>query len=329
MPSEDSIRSIIANAVGAGAIHRLESVQSLWGGYGSIDRYALEGSSIHQVIVKRIAPPRVRNHPRGWGTDLGHQRKLRSYQVETNWYRTWAQLCEGFCRIPTCYAIHQEDDGIILVMEDLDHAGYARRLSSADLATIELGLEWLARFHMRFLNHQPEGLWPTGTYWHLATRPEELAVLDHLELKNAAQDIDELLNTCPYQTIVHGDAKLANFCFSENLEKVAAVDFQYVGGGVGVKDVAYFIGSCLDEKACERHADQLLDRYFIFLKDAYDQGFSKERIDFSDLEHQWRILFPVAWTDFHRFLKGWSPGHWKINSYSERVCREVLAHIGQ
>jgi len=38
-----------------------------------------------------------------------------------------------------------------------------------------------------------------------------------------------------------------------------------------------------------------------------------------------RGLFPLAWTDFHRFLKGWSPGYWKINSYSERMAREVLA----
>jgi hypothetical protein len=36
---------------------------------------------------------------------------------------------------------------------------------------------------------------------------------------------------------------------------------------------------------------------------------------------------PLAWTDFHRFMKGWSPGHWKIHGYSERLARQVLAQL--
>jgi len=38
-------------------------------------------------------------------------------------------------------------------------------------------------------------------------------------------------------------------------------------------------------------------------------------------------LYRVAWADFHRFLKGWSPGHWKLTGYSERVVREVLQQL--
>ena len=40
-----------------------------------------------------------------------------------------------------------------------------------------------------------------------------------------------------------------------------------------------------------------------------------------------RSVYRVAWADFHRFLKGWSPGHWKINSYSERVTKEVISQL--
>ena len=50
-------------------------------------------------------------------------------------------------------------------------------------------------------------------------------------------------------------------------------------------------------------------------------------IDIDALESGWRALYPVAWTDFHRFIKGWSPGHWKIHSYSERLAREVVAEL--
>ena len=52
---------------------------------------------------------------------------------------------------------------------------------------------------------------------------------------------------------MHGDAKLANFLFTSDHSQVAGVDFQYVGGGCGMKDVAYLL-SCLDEDACDTHA---------------------------------------------------------------------------
>ena len=40
---------------------------------------------------------------------------------------------------------------------------------------------------------------------------------------------------------------------------VAAVDFQYVGAGCGMKDVAYLLGSCLDDKGHEALEADLLD----------------------------------------------------------------------
>ena len=54
-------------------------------GYGSIKRYNLKGSDYTSVIVKHVEPDQGA-HPRGWNTDLSHQRKLKSYQVELNWY---------------------------------------------------------------------------------------------------------------------------------------------------------------------------------------------------------------------------------------------------
>jgi len=172
------------------------------------------------------------------------------------------------------------------------------------------------------MGERPEGLWPTGTYWHLATRPDEFEALDDGPLKSAASIIDHRLTASPFQTFVHGDAKLANFCFSADGRKAAAVDFQYVGGGCGMKDVAYFISSCLDEEDSERMEAELLDRYFDLLRTALVSV--GKSLDFDALETDWRALYPVAWTDFYRFLQGWSPGHWKLHRYSERLAREVL-----
>lgn len=127
------------------------------------------------------------------------------------------------------------------------------------------------------------------------------------------------MNSCTYKTFVHGDAKLANFCFGDD-GQVAAVDFQYVGGGCGMKDVAYFIGSVLNERESERLENQILDTYFDILQNELDDKNE-------ELETEWRSMYRVAWADFHRFLEGWSPGHWKINSYSERVTKEVINNL--
>jgi thiamine kinase-like enzyme len=169
------------------------------------------------------------------------------------------------------------------------------------------------------LGKTPNGLWDVGTYWHLETRPHELAVLYDQKLREAAPLIDKKLNTCEYKTFVHWDAKLANFCFAKD-GQVGGVDFQYVGGGCGMKDVAYFIGSCLNERACEQFEAQILDTYFGHLQNEFEERNEA-------LETEWRSLYRLAWADFHRFLKGWSPGHWKINSYSERITTEVIKSL--
>lgn len=189
-------------------------------------------------------------------------------------------------------------------------------------AEMKACLRWLAHFHALFLGVAPENLWPVGTYWHLETRPDELEAMDQPELKAAAGDIDRILNACRFQTIVHGDAKLANFCFSPSGQEVAAVDFQYVGGGCGMKDVVYFLGSCMEERECDKRVPGLLDYYFCELKQSVG-----EDVDVTALEAEWRDMFVFAWTDFHRFLLGWMPGHWKVNRYSKRLTEEVLRKL--
>jgi hypothetical protein len=311
----DYFKSIILQKTGASALIEKEMIQELWSGYGKIMRVQLENASVKSVVVKHVQLPMHKNHPRGWNTDIGHERKVKSYKVETTWYDQYSK--NSAARLPKCLAIERHNEEVLMVLEDLDEAGYPLRKRAIDWEEIAACLAWLAQFHASYLGQSPTGLWEAGTYWHLETRPHELAVLKDERLKKAASFIDEKLNSCVYKTFVHGDAKLANFCFAKT-GKVAGVDFQYVGGGCGMKDVAYFIGSCLDEKACERLEAQILDTYFEHL-----QGALKERND--ALEAEWRSLYRVAWADFHRFLKGWSPGHWKINSYSERVTAEVIS----
>ena len=103
---------------------------------------------------------------------------------------------------------------------------------------------------------------------------------------------------------------------------LAAVDFQYVGGGCGMKDLAYFVGSCFREEEAEIREDEVLSFYFKELHGFLDSIGSDVCPD--ELEADWRPLYHVAWADFHRFMKGWSPGHWKLSDYSERITREII-----
>ena len=226
-------KSIILQKTSASSLAEKEVIQELWSGYGKVIRIQLKNSTLESVVAKHIQLPKNNNHPRGWNTDIGHQRKLKSYDVEASWYQHYSK--HSMARLPKCFAI------------------------------------------------------------------------------------DKKLNNCNFKTFIHGDAKLANFCFSEN-GQVAGVDFQYVGGGCGMKDVAYFVGSCLNENDCERLESKLLDTYFTYLHKSL--GKKNEA-----LEEEWRSLYRVAWADFHRFLKGWSPRHWKINSYSERITAEVIKNL--
>ncbi|MEM1294126.1 MAG: phosphotransferase [Verrucomicrobiota bacterium] len=318
-------RSLILEKTGASEVEVEAVIQELWSGYGHILRLALQGGQFTSLIAKHVRIPGEKKHPRGWTTDLSHQRKVRSYEVESEWYRRWNAKLDAQCRIPGFIASACEDDSVFLLLEDLDAAGFPLRKSVVGEREIEHCLDWLAEFHAIFLGMEPEGLWKTGTYWHLETRPDELAALEDFALRSAAPEIDRKLSAAKYQTFVHGDAKLANFCFADKSDRVAAVDFQYVGGGCGIKDVAYFMGSCLDESACEARETLILDYYFNRLGKAIKRRQPDQ--DVKAVEEEWRELFPLAWADFHRFLKGWCPGHWKINSYSEQVVRKVLQSL--
>lgn len=302
----------------------IEIIQPLWSGYGKISRYQLGDSPLDTVVVKFIALNQASEHPRGWNTDFSHQRKVKSYQIETHWYKEWNHLCPDNCRVPQFMGAFSQGKDQWIILEDLT-LNFPLRKQELNLSEVKVCLQWLANFHTTFLNHSPSGLWKVGTYWHLKTRPDEFKKMVSSPLKSKAHLIDELLNNCAYQTIVHGDAKLANFCFSQDGKKVAAVDFQYVGGGCGMKDVAYFLGSCLSSSECSLHQDELLDFYFSVLKEALKS--SALDVNFQELEQEWRKLYPIAGTDFTRFLLGWMPGHQKVNAYALDLVDFVLSGL--
>ncbi len=309
----DSISSYLASHFNEPKVTKTQTVQTLWSDYGEIARYFLPTRQQY-VIVKHISPPAITRHPKGWNTAQSHLRKLTSYEVECRFYDDYS----GHCQMPFYSAKRLgglcENGTLCIVMEDLDQLGYAHRTMCPSPVQIRSVLKWLGYFHGRFINHSTDGLWEQGSYWHLATRPDEYQAMAHGKLKEKAYELDEKLRCASYQTLVHGDAKVANFCFGQQA-KVAAVDFQYVGKGVGVVDLAYFLGSCLDQQQLFDHAQQYCQWYFEYLSQALNQ-FHPD-LDDEAIIRQWQNLYSIAWADFHRFLAGWSPEHSKRNDYMD------------
>lgn len=311
-------------------------VQELWNGYGRIERWSLasdgtSSNSFNSVIVKVVDPKDGRaSHPRGWASERSNARKLTSYRVERAFYERFSPRLGSSVRVPRCLAKQETPTGGRMLLEDLDGAGFRGRRTELSEPELIACLHWLAGFHAAFVGVDPAGLWKRGTYWHLATRPDELAALQDPELRCAAPMIDARIGAARFQTLVHGDAKLANFCFSSpsasaaHPAAVAALDFQYVGGGIGVQDVGYFLGSCLDGNSLERMAQIYLDTYFESFARCLAARPGEQTPDPSAVESEWRSLWPDTWADFHRFLSGWAPDHWKLSVYSERWTRFVL-----
>lgn len=297
-----------------------------------------------RVVVKCASPPNTLSHPKGWNGEASHKRKCRSFRVENHFYSAMQLQTNEKCRTAK-YLTHDENgEASLLVMEDLAHSGYSRTATSLTVESAKTVLTWLAYFHACFLtvkreiDGQDTTLWREGTYWHLGTREDEFKAMPSGPLKLNARTIAKRLSDAHYQTLVHGDAKVANFCFSQDFASCAAVDFQYVGYGVGVKDVAYFLGSALTTEQHIAHRDLLLDCYFNVLEEALCVRLYQSKhtcpFDDDDIKHvveQWRGLYAFACADFYRFLAGWSPEHWKIDTelqYQTDIALAALAASG-
>jgi len=329
-PSFSILLPNLQKALQDNSLELVEYLQELWSGYGSIVRCYSKNKK-QSYIVKHIqtATP-LTEHPRGWSGDNSHQRKIKSYQVETHFYRQYAAFCNKECnqenkqnsKVPTLYEVIELEDGCLLVMEDLHASGFTINADKNDWQKLKLAITWLANFHSKFMFTKADNLWSQGGYWHLDTRQDELATMPESSLKQHATQLDQRLKQAKYQTLIHGDAKFDNLCFHINDNSVAAVDFQYVGKGAGVVDLAYLAGSALDQFGLEEFGELVLPFYLQALKLAL--AHTHPTINFVQLSKEYEDLYPVAWADFYRFLLGWNPNSWKINTYINKMSEQGL-----
>ena len=315
LDSNSPLTPWILSQTGARAVIDSTLVQELWNGYGELLRIRLDGGRCESVILKRVVPPADVED------SISDRRKRRSYEVERAWYQHGAPLCDDSCRVALCLGVCPQRS--LLLLEDLRHSGFK---TSPDPTTeqVESGLAWLASFHSRFLRESPTGLWEQGSYWHFQTRKLEWGEMEPGIHKEHAALFDKALRSTKFRTVVHGDPKPPNFCWNDR-QRAAAVDFQYVGSGCGIRDVALFLDRGLGRLRCRTEESVWLDRYFSLLQKALQKD--EKDLDFQALQTDWRARFPVAWSDYARFALGWSKSY-RPDDYTVELAKRALDFCG-
>jgi len=107
-------------------------VQSLWSGYGRIQKVDLrfeEPDRSQSAIVKFVdAGDAGEDHPRGWNGGASHTRKIRSYEVERNFYASFSSRCGRQSRVAKLLGadLHSPASELdwLMVLEDLDQPSF-------------------------------------------------------------------------------------------------------------------------------------------------------------------------------------------------------------
>ncbi|KAL4774262.1 hypothetical protein BDW60DRAFT_168238 [Aspergillus nidulans var. acristatus] len=191
------------------------------------------------------------------------------------------------------------------------------------------------------------GLWLNGGYTYLATRRKEYASLVQdsdsewskalcTPLEGSSLSVAEMvalfLAPCgrPLESYIHGDVKSENLFTTSDGEGVAFFDFQYVGLGLGVCDLAKLFTCSVplhmlvaDEYLPEQlmmgdGERQLLDAYRTSLLRSKGPGF----YEWSTFKRHWE----TALVDWCRFQASW--GFWGNTEWLEARVRSILSDQG-
>ena len=211
-------------------------------------------------------------------------------------------------------------------------------------------------------------LWTEGCYWRLDTRRDEFEAIDPdwYDLKNAAGAIANLLKNGSqsnkkgraskgvdtdtdtysidtyrrnrFRTLVHGDYKAANVALRENENGTftcAAYDFQYTGGGYGVRDVTKLIVTSADlgedtlaaGKQAEGTVLKLYHEKLLHYMEEYGR-LSPAKISNMRNEYTLEVMqqhYELCLLDYVRFMQGW--GLWGNTCYAQQRARELLRAV--
>lgn len=199
----------------------------------------------------------------------------------TNEIRFYSEIAPTVdIRVPEChYAVLGEGGVFTLLLEDLAPAQVGDQLAGCSPAQALAAVVNLAGLHGPRWNDPTllkiEGmLLPTAEIGEMAQETFTPAVDTFLEAIGdtlSAEDVDTLKQVAPYigswmcgraerHTILHMDYRLDNLLFGAD-GTVFAVDWQGLSVGLGGRDVAFFLSTCLSIEDRRRHEREIVSRY--------------------------------------------------------------------
>ncbi|CAI7617103.1 unnamed protein product [Penicillium crustosum] len=313
----------------------------------------------YPLILKLISPPQKS----GSTADEGHLRKMLSYEVEQYFYSEVVPQLGDDIAIAKCVASTRDMDdaegsselkglmATIMVRAALDWlAGFhsrSRGLVSASLDEyVQPPLEESSR-RQSAGKDVGNGLWLNGGYTYLATRGKEYASLardtdsewsDVLcgvsggSSLSVAEMVALFLTPCgrAIESYIHGDVKSENLFTTTNGDKVAFFDFQYVGLGLGVCDLAKLFtcsvplhmlvdgnGSFSEQLSMCDGERGLLERYRMSLLQD-EESEESELYEWEAFKRHWE----TALVDWCRFQASW--GFWGNTEWLEARVRSIV-----
>ena len=263
-------------------------------------------------------------------------------------------LKNGLC-LPYAYHVELSDlistteadstSSISIYMSDMSLKYPLDNLHGLNKSQTVAAVRWLAKMHGLCWGKSYEkefSLAREGCYWYLETRLEEWSSMSHewQALKKLAPALSERLrdDSGLGWTLIHGDFKSTNLMFTCALqgedfdpfheEECIGIDFQYVGGGYGARDLAMLMVCAVDLKtdnlACgiDMETEVLQLYYDELLSVLREVGAVVVETQATYTMSHLRGQYELALMDLVRFMAGW--GMWGNCEYA---CRRVESLI--
>ncbi|KAJ5377894.1 uncharacterized protein N7496_005303 [Penicillium cataractarum] len=189
-----------------------------------------------------------------------------------------------------------------------------------------------------------QGLWLNGGYTYLATRQSEYASLTRDAYSEWSDSMCKAWPGCsmsvaemaasfltprgrPIESYIHGDVKSENLFTTRDGDRVAFFDFQYVGLGLGVCDLAKLFTCSVPLEMLVESQEHLPERLMLgggerhLLKQYYNSLLRDSKSDFyewAEFERHWE----TALVDWCRFQASW--GFWGNTEWLGARVRSIL-----